>query len=68
MLSGFHKDEVPVIDDVLSHVDEWLSFWLQEGIVATNEQIQLSTDIRQAAFAAACFCVQRREWQGRDQN
>ena len=35
VLSGFHKDEVPVIDDVLSHVDEWLSFWLQEGIVAT---------------------------------
>ena len=35
VLSGFHKDEVPVIDDVLSHVDEWLSFWLKEGIVAT---------------------------------
>ena len=35
VLSGFHKDEAPVIDDVLSHIDEWLSFWLKEGIVAT---------------------------------
>lgn len=35
VLSGFHKDEVPIIDNILLQLDEWCSFWLKEGIVAT---------------------------------
>lgn len=35
VLSGFYKDETPLIDEVMDHVDEWLSFWLKEGITAT---------------------------------
>lgn len=35
VLSGFHKDEVPIIENILLQLDEWCSFWLKEGIVAT---------------------------------
>lgn len=32
VLSGFQKNEAPIIEEVLSHMNEWLSFWLTEGI------------------------------------
>lgn len=35
VLSGFYKDELPIIDDTLSHIDEWCSCWLKEGILST---------------------------------
>lgn len=35
VLSGFQKDETPIIEDIMSHIDEWCSFWIREGILAS---------------------------------
>ncbi|MDO4280834.1 MAG: aminoacyl-tRNA hydrolase [Peptococcaceae bacterium] len=38
VLSGFNKDEAPVFQEVLAHVDEWCTYWLANGITASMNQ------------------------------
>lgn len=38
VLSGFNKEQADEIDKIMSNVDEWMRYWLKNGIVATMNQ------------------------------
>ncbi len=35
VLSGFNKEQAKTIEEIMSHMDEWLQYWLEHDIVAT---------------------------------